>query len=234
MRRGLRSFRLAPELVRDGARPRNGRLNPRPQRSRPDAVPDPPLSGRPDRRGAAGGWPARAGPAGAPAGRGPDPRLLRQPAGAGPLRPLHGAHAQPAAGPDQAVHQHRLRQPSRPGGGGLHRRTRDGGGRGALCEGARPVGGGVRRGGGRGLAGPRSRQPAAGEAPVPGRRSRHRRVVGETLATNEKMLHLARKAGFIARPSADVRSLVLLEKSLGATVPSVGCEEVMGGWPPPA
>jgi RimJ/RimL family protein N-acetyltransferase len=67
----------------------------------------------------------------------------------------------------------------------------------------------------------------AGEAGI-------RRVVGETLATNEKMLHLARKAGFIARPSADVRSLVLLEKSLGATVPSVGCEEVMGGWPPPA
>jgi len=61
-----------------------------------------------------------------------------------------------------------------------------------------------------------------------------RRVVGETLATNERMLHLARKAGFIARPSPDVRSLVVLEKRLGATAQGVGCEEVMGGVPRPA
>ena len=60
-----------------------------------------------------------------------------------------------------------------------------------------------------------------------------RRVVGETLATNDRMLHLARKAGFTARPSADVRSLVLLQKSLGPDPQSVGCEEVMGGAPLP-
>jgi acetyltransferase len=41
-----------------------------------------------------------------------------------------------------------------------------------------------------------------------------RRVVGETLATNETMLHLARKAGFTAMPSPDVRGLVLLERTL--------------------
>jgi GNAT superfamily N-acetyltransferase len=40
------------------------------------------------------------------------------------------------------------------------------------------------------------------------------RVVGETLASNDKMLHLARKAGFTATPSADLRSVVLLEKAL--------------------
>ena len=67
----------------------------------------------------------------------------------------------------------------------------------------------------------------AGEAGI-------RRVVGETLATNERMLHLARKAGFIARPSVDVRSLVLLEKSLAPNPQrAVGCDEVMGGAPPP-
>jgi acetyltransferase len=41
-----------------------------------------------------------------------------------------------------------------------------------------------------------------------------RRMVGETLATNERMLHLARKAGFKATRSADVRGLVLLERTL--------------------
>jgi acetyltransferase len=40
------------------------------------------------------------------------------------------------------------------------------------------------------------------------------RMVGETLAANAKMLHLARKAGFAATPSADVRGVVLLEKAL--------------------
>jgi acetyltransferase len=65
----------------------------------------------------------------------------------------------------------------------------------------------------------------AGEAGI-------RRVVGETLATNAKMLHLARKAGFLARPSAEARSLVLLEKDLGA--PSVGCDAALGEAPTPA
>jgi GNAT superfamily N-acetyltransferase len=41
------------------------------------------------------------------------------------------------------------------------------------------------------------------------------RVVGETLATNAAMLHLAREAGFTTRPSPDVRGVVLLEKELG-------------------
>jgi RimJ/RimL family protein N-acetyltransferase len=40
------------------------------------------------------------------------------------------------------------------------------------------------------------------------------RVVGETLATNAKMLHLARKAGFMATPSTGVHGVVLLEKRL--------------------
>jgi hypothetical protein len=39
-------------------------------------------------------------------------------------------------------------------------------------------------------------------------------MVGETLAGNSKMLHLARKVGFTATPSADVRGVVLLEKVL--------------------
>src|SRR5262245_28787477 len=33
------------------------------------------------------------------------------------------------------------------------------------------------------------------------------RIVGETLATNARMLHLARKAGFTVRPSRDVRGV---------------------------
>jgi GNAT superfamily N-acetyltransferase len=52
-----------------------------------------------------------------------------------------------------------------------------------------------------------------------------RLVVGETLATNERMLHLARKAGFVATPSRDVRGLVLLEKTLSAGTQDAGCEE---------
>jgi GNAT superfamily N-acetyltransferase len=38
------------------------------------------------------------------------------------------------------------------------------------------------------------------------------RIVGETLATNGKMLHLARKAGFAVTRSPDVRGVMLLEK----------------------
>jgi acetyltransferase len=55
-----------------------------------------------------------------------------------------------------------------------------------------------------------------------------RLVVGETLATNERMLHLARKAGFVATPSRDVRGLVLLEKTLSAGAQGAGCEEAVG------
>lgn len=40
------------------------------------------------------------------------------------------------------------------------------------------------------------------------------RMVGETLATNARMLHLARKAGFTATASREVRGVVLLEKRL--------------------
>ena len=45
-----------------------------------------------------------------------------------------------------------------------------------------------------------------------------RRMVGETLATNAKMISLARKAGFTIAPSPDVRGLMLLEKALPAPV----------------
>jgi acetyltransferase len=41
------------------------------------------------------------------------------------------------------------------------------------------------------------------------------RMVGETLAGNAAMLHLARKAGFTATPSREVRGVVLLEKAIG-------------------
>ena len=42
------------------------------------------------------------------------------------------------------------------------------------------------------------------------------RIVGETLATNEKMLRLARKAGFSVTRSPEVRGLMLLEKLIAA------------------
>jgi acetyltransferase len=47
------------------------------------------------------------------------------------------------------------------------------------------------------------------------------RIVGETLAGNDRMLHLARKAGFTASPSPEDRGLVVLERSLapGRAVP---------------
>jgi acetyltransferase len=41
-----------------------------------------------------------------------------------------------------------------------------------------------------------------------------RRIVGETLATNARMLHLARKAGFAASASPEVRGVMLLEKAI--------------------
>jgi RimJ/RimL family protein N-acetyltransferase len=40
------------------------------------------------------------------------------------------------------------------------------------------------------------------------------RMVGETLATNDRMLHLARKAGFSIERSPDVRGVMLLEKTV--------------------
>jgi RimJ/RimL family protein N-acetyltransferase len=60
-----------------------------------------------------------------------------------------------------------------------------------------------------------------------------RRVVGQTLATNERMLHLARKAGFTATPSPDMPGLVLLERSLAPGPQGIGCGEAMGGAHPP-
>lgn len=49
------------------------------------------------------------------------------------------------------------------------------------------------------------------------------RVVGETLATNARMLALARNAGFTIRPSPDVRGVMLLEKHLAAASPARIC-----------
>jgi len=40
------------------------------------------------------------------------------------------------------------------------------------------------------------------------------RMVGETLASNARMLALARKAGFTIRPSGEVRGVMLLERGL--------------------
>jgi RimJ/RimL family protein N-acetyltransferase len=42
------------------------------------------------------------------------------------------------------------------------------------------------------------------------------RIVGQTLATNARMLHLARRAGFAVSPSPEARSVMLLEKVLEA------------------
>lgn len=50
-----------------------------------------------------------------------------------------------------------------------------------------------------------------------------RQMTGETLATNDKMLHLARKAGFAIRPSPDVRGVMLLEKAMDAAEPAAPC-----------
>lgn len=43
-----------------------------------------------------------------------------------------------------------------------------------------------------------------------------RRIVGETLATNARMLHLARKAGFTVCVSPQVRGVMLMEKAIDA------------------
>lgn len=56
-----------------------------------------------------------------------------------------------------------------------------------------------------------------------------RRIVGETLATNERMQHLARKAGFSLRRSQDVRGVLLLEKQLDARQPALPCDTARAG-----
>jgi GNAT superfamily N-acetyltransferase len=55
-----------------------------------------------------------------------------------------------------------------------------------------------------------------------------RRVTGETLATNDKMLHLARKAGFAIRPSPDARGVMLLERELDAAALATPCGAAAG------
>jgi RimJ/RimL family protein N-acetyltransferase len=52
-----------------------------------------------------------------------------------------------------------------------------------------------------------------------------RHMVGETLATNAKMISLARKAGFTIRPSAEVRGLMLLERALDFPLPGGDCND---------
>jgi acetyltransferase len=53
-----------------------------------------------------------------------------------------------------------------------------------------------------------------------------RRIVGETLATNARMLHLARKAGFAVRPSPGAPGIMLLEKAIAAEPPiSLGADD---------
>jgi acetyltransferase len=59
------------------------------------------------------------------------------------------------------------------------------------------------------------------------------RIVGDTLATNARMLHLARKAGFTVRPSPDVRGLMRLEKWIAAEQAECGDAAEPrdpGGW----
>jgi GNAT superfamily N-acetyltransferase len=51
------------------------------------------------------------------------------------------------------------------------------------------------------------------------------RMIGETLASNATMLHLARKAGFTATSSAEGRGVVRLEKMLPTGTKGVTCGE---------
>lgn len=50
-----------------------------------------------------------------------------------------------------------------------------------------------------------------------------RRMTGETLATNDRMMHLARKAGFTVRRSAETRGVMLLEKTVAPAQPRSPC-----------
>jgi acetyltransferase len=52
------------------------------------------------------------------------------------------------------------------------------------------------------------------------------RMVGETLATNRRMIALARKAGFATRLSPDVSGLILLEKQMRPPSPGRSCGDV--------
>lgn len=52
-----------------------------------------------------------------------------------------------------------------------------------------------------------------------------RRLVGETLASNVRMLSLARKAGFRVAASPDVAGVMLLEKPLGSLLSANPCGE---------
>lgn len=51
------------------------------------------------------------------------------------------------------------------------------------------------------------------------------RMVGETLASNGKMLHLARKAGFTITRSPDARGVMLLEKTVEPASPGTPCND---------
>jgi RimJ/RimL family protein N-acetyltransferase len=53
------------------------------------------------------------------------------------------------------------------------------------------------------------------------------RMTGETLATNDRMLHLARKAGFTIKRSTEVRGVMLLEKSVQPAKPASPCAGAM-------
>jgi acetyltransferase len=53
-----------------------------------------------------------------------------------------------------------------------------------------------------------------------------RRIVGETLSGNARMLSLARKAGFSIRISPDTRGVMLLEKELAPSPAAGPCSEI--------
>lgn len=52
------------------------------------------------------------------------------------------------------------------------------------------------------------------------------RLEGITLATNSKMLHLARKAGFTIRPSHEFRGQMQLAKAVGPGHPDPACNDL--------
>jgi GNAT superfamily N-acetyltransferase len=52
-----------------------------------------------------------------------------------------------------------------------------------------------------------------------------KRMMGETLATNVKMISLARKAGFTITPSLHVREVVILEKALPSPLLAQPCND---------
>jgi acetyltransferase len=52
------------------------------------------------------------------------------------------------------------------------------------------------------------------------------RLTGETLASNRRMIALARKAGFTLTPSPDVAGLLRFEMTVSPSAPGGGCGEV--------